>query len=321
LSRFYKHPHDDRSFLERLTDILSPGPDNKPELYQFLKQAHDRKIIDAEGLSMIEGVIQLNELTAGDIMIPQAKIDMLSSEYSVDEVISFAISKSHSRFPVYEGTFDNIIGMLLAKDLLPAYAQLTQQIQLHKTIKDQKEPNKEAAHVQHLQNMQTLQNLYRDFDWHAHLRPVLFIPESQPLNHLLRDFRLKKNHLALVVDEFSQIVGLITIEDVIEQITGEIEDEYDFDEGEAHIISTHRGKNKEWRINAVTDLDDFNAYFKTEFMHPHAETIGGFIIQAFGRMPHKNEHIVIEGWRFEILKSDARQIHILTLRQALPGLD
>jgi magnesium and cobalt transporter len=315
LSKFYKHPHDDRSFLERLVDILSPGPDNKPELYQFLKQAHDRKIIDAEGLAMMEGVIQLNELTAKDIMIPQGTIDMLSSEYSIDEVISFAISKAHSRFPVYEGTFDNIIGMLLAKDLLPAYAQLTQQIQQHKNLKDQKEMQKKTN------SLQSLQNLHRDFDWHAHLRPVLFIPESQPLNNLLRDFRLKKNHLALVVDEFSQIVGLITIEDVIEQITGEIEDEYDFDEGAAHIIATHRDKNQEWRVNAVTDLEYFNQFFKTDFKHPHAETIGGFIIQTFGRMPHKNEHIIIEGWRFEILKSDARQIHILRLRQALPGLE
>lgn len=300
MNRFYKHPRDDRSFLERLVDLLSPGPDNKPELYQFLKQAHDRQIIDSEGLLMIEGVMQLNELTAQDVMVPQAKIDMVSSEYTIDEVISYAISKSHSRFPVYEGTFDNIIGVLLAKDLLPAYAQITQQSQLHKNSLDKhKESNK-------------------DFDWQAYLRPALFIPESQPLNILLRDFRIKKNHMALVVNEFSQIVGLITIEDVIEQITGEIEDEHDFDEGEAHILAAHRGKDKEWRINALTELDAFNQHFKTTFDHEHAETIGGFILQAFGRMPHKGEHVIIDGWRFDVLKSDARQIHILRLRQALP---
>jgi len=273
-----RHPHDQRSLLDRLVDLISPGPDNKPEFLHILYQALQRRIIDAEGLAMIEGIMQISELTAQDIMIPRTNMDMLDISHSLAEILPKIIQTSHSRFPVYDTSRDQIMGVLLAKDLLGA----TQK---------------------------------KSFDWRQQLRPALFIPESKPLNILLREFRVKKNHLALVVDEFSQVVGMVTIEDVIEQITGDIEDEYDFDEDSAHIIPL---KNQEWRVNGLTTIDQFNAFFDTALHHDHVETVGGIVTQHFGRLPHKGEIAILDGWRFEVMKADDRQLHLLKVRRALP---
>jgi magnesium and cobalt transporter len=273
-----KHPHDQRNLFERIVDSLSPGPDNKPELFQLLQQACERNVIDADGLAMIEGVIQVSELKAEDIMVPKSRVDMVNSQDDLETVLKFVIEKTHSRFPVYDKHEDKVIGILLAKDLLAAYIQ-------------------------------------RNHDWQDYLRPAVFVPESKPLNVLLREFRIKRNHLALVVDEFSQISGLITIEDVIEQIVGDIEDEYDFDKDEEHITQMN---SQEWRVNALTTLQNFNTYFKSDLSDEYAETIGGFVTHYLGRLAHKSEVVLINDLRFEILKADARQVHEMKVRHALP---
>ncbi len=187
-----------RSLLERLTDLISPEPESRAELLEILQDAHARNLIDADSLSMIEGVFQVSDLCARDIMIPRAQMDAINIADAPAEFIPFVQQAAHSRFPVYEGSRDNIIGILLAKDLLRFYTD-------------------------------------EDFDVRDMLRPAVFIPESKRLNVLLRDFRVNRNHIAIVVDEYGGVAGLITIEDVLEQIVGDIEDEYDFDQEEDNI--------------------------------------------------------------------------------------
>ena len=193
-------PQEKRSLLERLTDFISPEPESRAELLEILQDAHERNLIDADSLSMIEGVFQVSELCARDIMVPRAQMDAINIADNPDEFIPYVLEKAHSRYPVYEGNRDNVIGVLLAKDLLRYYAE-------------------------------------EEFDVRGMLRPAVFIPESKRLNVLLHDFRVNRNHIAIVVDEYGGVAGLITIEDVLEQIVGDIEDEYDFDEEDGNIIA------------------------------------------------------------------------------------
>lgn len=210
-----------RSLLERLTDLISPEPESRAELLEILQDAHARNLIDADSLSMIEGVFQVSDLCARDIMIPRAQMDALNIADAPSEFIPFVQEAAHSRFPVYEGSRDNIIGILLAKDLLRFYTD-------------------------------------EDFDVRDMLRPAVFIPESKRLNVLLRDFRVNRNHIAIVVDEYGGVAGLITIEDVLEQIVGDIEDEYDIEEEEDNILATADGH---MRVRGLTEIEQFNEAF------------------------------------------------------------
>ncbi len=272
-----KYPHDKRNFFERFIELLSPGPDSKADFFEILQQAKERDIIDDDGVSMIEGVLQVSELCAGDVMIPRAQIDSVSFNDDLKTILPFVIEKAHSRFPVLDKDHDKIVGILLAKDLLRAHF-------------DSK------------------------FDWHAHLRPVVYIPKSKPLNVLLKEFRLKKNHIAIIVDEYSEVVGLLTIEDVIEQITGDIEDEHDYAEDDNNII---QGVDGDWRVKGITEIEQFNLHFNTSFSHNMIDTIAGLINGYFGRIPHKGEVALIDNVRFEVLRTDARQLHLLKVRKAL----
>src|SRR5579859_6376416 len=212
-------PQEKRSLLERLTDFISPEPDSRGELLEILQDAHERNLIDADSLSMIEGVFQVSELCARDIMIPRAQMDAINIADSPDAFIPYMLEKAHSRYPVYEGNRDNVIGVLLAKDLLRYYAQ-------------------------------------DEADVRGMLRPAVFIPESKRLNVLLHDFRVNRNHIAIVVDEYGGVAGVITIEDVLEQIVGDIEDEYDFDEEEDNILAVKDGeRGPRWRIKALTEIE------------------------------------------------------------------
>ncbi|EDT38612.1 HlyC/CorC family transporter [Burkholderia ambifaria] len=268
-------PQEKRSLLERLTDFISPEPESRTELLEILQDAHERNLIDADSLSMIEGVFQVSDLCARDIMVPRAQMDAINIADKPEDFIPFVLEKAHSRYPVYEENRDNVIGVLLAKDLLRFYAE-------------------------------------EEFDVRGMLRPAVFIPESKRLNVLLHDFRVNRNHLAIVVDEYGGVAGLITIEDVLEQIVGDIEDEYDFDEEAGNIISGPEGR---YRVRALTEIEQFNESFGTDFPDDEVDTIGGLITHHFGRVPHRGEKLQLGNLVFEIQRGDARQVHVLLVRR------
>ncbi|QEZ45644.1 HlyC/CorC family transporter [Cupriavidus oxalaticus] len=264
-----------RSLLERLSDLISPEPDTRAELLEVLQEAHERNLIDADSLSMIEGVFQVSELTAGDIMVPSAQMDLVNIADAPETFIPFMQQTAHSRFPVYEGSRDNIIGILLAKDLLRYYTDPA-------------------------------------FDLRETLRPAVFIPESKRLNILLREFRINRNHIAIVVDEYGGVAGLVTIEDVLEQIVGDIEDEFDLDEDQDNILPMPDGS---WRVHGLTEIAQFNEAFGTGFSDHDVDTVGGLLSNHVGHVPHRGEVITLPPIRFEVLRADARQVHLLQVRR------
>lgn len=272
-------PDPDKSLLERLADFLTPQPtspaERREELIETLREAQTDGLIDADALSMIEGVFQVGQLSARDILVPRAQIDWIDINLPLPEIIKNVIEAAHSRFPVFEGNRDNVIGTLLAKDLLR-----------HSSEKD-----------------------FQVRDW---LRPAVFIPESKRLSVLLRDFKDNRNHLAMVVDEYSSIAGIITIEDVLEQIVGDIEDEHDVDDEADNIISLDNG---DIRVKGITELEQFNEMLGTQFDLEDIDTVAGLVIQHLGRVPKIGERIEIDGIEFEIQRADPRQIHILLARQ------
>ena len=278
-------PDPNKSLLDRLAAFLSPLPtkpsERRQELIATLREAQTEGLIDADALSMIEGVFQVGQLCARDILVPRAQIDWIDINLSLDDLIKTVIEAAHSRFPVFEGSRDNVIGILLAKDLLR-----------HVTEKD-----------------------FQVRDW---LRPVVFIPESKRLSVLLRDFKDNRNHLAVVVDEYSSIAGIITIEDVLEQIVGDIEDEHDIDEEADNIISLDNG---DIRVKGITELEQLNAALGTEFAVEDIETVAGLVIQHLGRVPKIGELISMDSVEFEVLRADPRQVHILLARQIPKTVD
>lgn len=270
-------PH--RSLFERLTALIAPEPENRTELLEVLQDAHERNLIDADALAMIEGVFQVSELSARDIMVPRSQMDVIDITTPIEEWLPMVLETAHSRFPAVEGERDKVVGILLAKDLLRYYAE-------------------------------------ESFDVRAMLRAPLFIPESKRLNVLLSDFRAKHNHMAIVVDEYGGVAGLVTIEDVLEQIVGNIEDEYDFDEDDDNILAVKAGPDgPRWRVKALTELGQFNEEIGTGLASQDVDTIGGFVINHLARMPHKSEVVQIDNLRFEILRADARQIHVLLVEK------
>lgn len=275
-------PKPHRSLFERLSALISPEPENRAELLELLHDAHERNLIDADAMSMIEGVFQVSDLAARDIMIPRSQMDVVDIAKPIDEWMPMVLSTAHSRFPAVEGDRDKVIGILLAKDLLRYYAE-------------------------------------ESFDVRDMLRPAVFIPESKRLNVLLRDFRANRNHIAIVVDEYGGVAGLITIEDVLEQIVGDIEDEYDFDEEEDNLLSVKDGDNgPRWRVKALTEIEQFNETLGTQLASDDVDTIGGMVANHLGRMPRKGEKFDMQGLRFEVLRADARQVHVL-LVEKLPS--
>ena len=273
------HPKPHRSLFERLTALISPEPENRSELLEELHDAHERGLIDADALSMIEGVFQVSDLCARDIMIPRSQMDVVDIDRPIEEWMPMVLATAHSRFPAVEGDRDKVVGILLAKDLLRYYAE-------------------------------------DEFDLRDMLRPAVFIPESKRLNVLLRDFRANRNHIAIVVDEYGGVAGLITIEDVLEQIVGDIEDEYDFDEEEDNILPVKEGDaGPRWRVKALTEIEQFNEALGTSLANEDVDTIGGLVANHLGRMPRKGELFEIDHLRFEVLRADARQVHVLLVEK------
>ncbi|OGB20716.1 MAG: magnesium/cobalt efflux protein [Burkholderiales bacterium RIFCSPLOWO2_02_FULL_57_36] len=270
-------PH--RSLFERLTALISPEPENRAELLEVLHDAHDRNLIDADALSMIEGVFKVSDLSARDIMIPRAQMDVIDITKPVEEWMPRVLETAHSRFPAVEGDRDKVVGILLAKDFLRYYAG-------------------------------------ESFDVRGMLRPAIFIPESKRLNVLLRDFRSNRNHMAIVVDEYGGVAGILTIEDVLEQIVGDIEDEYDFDEEDDNILAVKQGTNEDrWRIKALTEIEQFNEVLGTRLSDEDVDTIGGLVANHLGRIPQKGEIFDIDRLRFEVLRADQRQVHALLVEK------
>jgi magnesium and cobalt transporter len=254
-------PADKRSFFERLVEFVSPGPDSKDELFRTLADAENRELIEPESRQMLEGVLRMADMTAGDAMIAAARMDLLDIDAPYDELLGIVIDTAHSRFPVYEGRRDNVIGILMAKDLL----------------KLQRAPEL---------NLRTL------------LRPAVFVPESKRLNELLREFRSNRNHLAIVIDEFGNIAGLITIEDVLEEIVGEIEDEFDELQRENGIYTLADGSH---RVAGDVAVGAVNHAFATQLAEDEFDTIGGLLAHEFGRVPRRGEAVDLGGLRFTVM--------------------
>lgn len=266
-----------KSFLDRLSLALLGEPTNRQELIGVLRDAQDRNLLDRDALDMVEGVLQVSEMQARDVMIPRAQMDVIDRDQSPEEALPMVIETAHSRFPVIDGDKDKVIGILLAKDLLRYFYN--------------KEQGKESR-----------------FDYDDYLRPAVFVPESKRLNVMLRDFRASRNHMAIVVDEYGGVAGLITIEDVLEQIVGEIEDEHDVDEAAVAIMRRNDGA---FIVKALTPLEDFDAYFHTRFRDEQVDTIGGLVMTTLGHLPKRGEKVRIGDLRFEVLRADSRRVHLL----------
>ncbi|MGB7650191.1 MAG: transporter associated domain-containing protein [Gallionella sp.] len=263
------------SLLERLSTLLLRAPEDREQLVQLLYGAYEKNLLDADALAMMEGVLQVSERQVREIMIPRAQMDVIDISQSPEKFIPFVIDTAHSRFPVIDGDKDHIIGILLAKDLLRYYAGET-------------------------------------FDVRDMLRPAVFVPEAKRLNVLLSDFRSKHNHIALVVDEYGGVSGMVTIEDVLEQIVGDISDEYDFDEDEDNIIVQDESH---WRVKADTEIEAFNEVMGTEFSDEECDTIGGLVLQAAGQLPKRDDQIVIGTLRFTVLRADSRRLYALLVER------
>lgn len=256
-------------WLERLSHFLLREPEDREQLIELLHSSFEKNLLDADALAMIEGVLQVSELQVRDVMIPRSQMDVIDITDPPEKFIPFVIETAHSRFPVIDDDKNHVIGILLAKDLLRYYAG-------------------------------------EEFEVRDMLRPAVFIPESKRLNVLLKDFRNNRNHIAIVVDEYGGVAGMLTIEDVLEQIVGDIEDEYDFDETEDNIIRDDQGR---YRVKALTEIADFNEALNTEFSDEEFSTIGGLVVNKFGHLPKRGEEISIDKLKFSVLRADSRRLH------------
>jgi magnesium and cobalt transporter len=268
-------PHPKPTLLERIGAILMREPEDRDQLVELLRSAYERNLIDADALGMIEGALQVSELQVRDIMVPRAQMDLVDLHEAPEQILPKVIESGHSRFPVYGDNKDDIVGVLLAKDLLRYF----------------------AGHEVSLREM---------------LRPAVFVPESKRLNVLLRDFRRNRNHMAIVVDEYGGVAGLLTIEDVLEQIVGEIEDEFDFDETEANILLDRNGM---YRVKAQTEIASFNETFGTHFSDEEYDTVGGLLLSRFGRLPKRGEEIELDNLKFRVQRADSRRLHSLLVEK------
>jgi len=260
------------NFFERLISRLSGEPDSAEDVVNLLRQAHEQEVFDADTLFRLEKVLDFAELEVRDAMITRSQMNVIKENDGIDRIVAYIIETSHSRFPVISGDKDEVLGILHAKDLLKFMA------------------NPEQFNLQNI------------------LRPAVFVPEGKSLNSLLKELREQRNHMAIVIDEYGGVSGLVTFEDIIEQIVGDIEDEFDEDESadNIHAVSAER-----WRINAVTEIEDVNAFFGTDYSDEEADTIGGLVIQELGRLPVRGEKAVVGPLQFTVARADKRRLHTL----------
>ena len=264
-----------RTWFARLTQALSGEPQSREELVEELRHAQANGLLSNDTLSMIEGAIQVAELTVADVMVPRAQTVFLPIDVQQSDILTVVIESGHSRFPVHDGDKDDILGILLAKDLLRCLAKGA------------------------------------PCDIRALLRPVAMIPESKRLNILLKEFRLSRSHMAIVVDEYGGVAGLVTIEDVLEQIVGDIDDEHDVDEGSKLIQAQADGR---FLVSALTPIADFNERFGTEFSDDEFDTVGGMVTSEMGHLPEAGEEAELGSFHFQVTKADARRVHQFAVR-------
>lgn len=260
---------DERSWLERLTHFLSGVPQSRTDLEGVLSLAADNEIIDQDAKTIMEGALSVSDMQVRDIMIPRAQMVVIKADIELNEAMPHIIDSGHSRYPVIDDNLDNVIGILLAKDLLPL-------------IIDQG----------------------GDFDLRALMRPAVVVPESKRLNVLLREFRQNRNHMAIVIDEYGGVAGLVTIEDVLEEIVGDIEDETDTAEGR----NIRKISDTDYFVQAQTPIEDFNDYFDVELSDEEYDTIGGLVVNAFGHVPSRNETTRFDGFEFKVVNADQRRL-------------
>ena len=263
------------SLSEKLAQAFLLEPKNREQLATLLRNAQKGGLLDGDALTMIEGVLEVAEMQVRDIMIPRPQMVVIQHDAAPEDFISLIIDSAHSRFPVIGDNRDEVTGILLAKDLLGYFA-----------------------------NKDTEKFNIRDI-----LRPAVFIPESKRLNVLLKEFRARRNHMAMVVDEYGGVAGLVTIEDVLEQIVGEIVDEHDFDDD--LFIVQH--KENRYTIKAITPIEDFNEYFSTDFSTDEFDTVGGLLMHEFGHLPKRGEVVNLNQFHFKILRADSRRIYLMQL--------
>lgn len=270
------HPAEElpsQSWVSKLSGLFHQAPKDRNELLTSLRIAGKKGMLDHEALSIIEGAVQVAEMQVREIMIPRSQMVCVEEDQEPKEFLPKVIESAHSRFPVIGDTKDEVIGILLAKDLLPLILQTGK------------------------------------FNIKNHLRQATFIPESKRLNVLLKEFRTNRNHMAIVIDEFGGVAGLVTIEDVLEQIVGDIEDETDVDEDS--YIKPIDDSEQTYIVKALTPIEDFNEQFATKFRDDEFDTIGGIVMQEFGHMPRRNESVEISGLRFDVINADGRRIRLL----------
>jgi magnesium and cobalt transporter len=271
----------ERSWLERLNHLLNRAPQTREQLMTILRNAEERDLLSPELLSMIERILMVSELQVRDVMVPKAQIVALNKDSTLESLLPIVIESGHSRFPVLDPTGKDVVGILLAKDLL-----------------------------QHLGGTDKSK---KPFSLVETMRPARFTSQSKRLDILLREFRTTRNHLVVVLDEYGHFAGLVTIEDVLEQIVGEIEDEYDIDEEDTSIKKLDETT---YIVKAATLIEEFNAYFASSFSEDEFDTIGGIVLQAFGHLPKRGEVIKLHNFRFKVLNCDHRRLYLLEVKVA-----
>ena len=274
-----------RGWIGKLSQLLQGEPQDREELLEVLRDAQQKELLDGDALAMIEGVMQVSEMQVRDIMIPRSQMVVVELNSTPEQTLPVVIASAHSRFPVVGESRDEVLGILLAKDLLPMFIQ---------------QGGDETAPRLNMRDL---------------LRPAVFIPESKRLNVLLKEFRASRNHMAIVVDEYGGVAGLVTIEDVLEQIVGEIEDEHDF-EDDLYILDH---KDDQHIVKAITPIEDFNEHFGTTLSDEEFDTVGGLVMNAFGHLPKKDETVELEGFLFKVIRADNRRVHLMQVNRVEAG--
>jgi magnesium and cobalt transporter len=264
-----------KSWIEKIGQLLTGEPQDLDDLLEILRDARENHLLDTDALSMIEGALQVSQLRVRDIMIPRVQMVVVPKDAELDTLFPLVTQFGHSRYPVIEEDRSKVVGILLVKDLF-AHSLENKQLKVEQIM-----------------------------------RPVILVPESKRLNVLLKELRTKGNHMAIVVDEYGQAAGLVTIEDVLEQIVGEIEDEHDEQDDEGYILQ--RNEN-EYMIKALTPIDEFDDYFNTHLTTDEYDTVGGFIVNEMEHMPKKGESLTVDNMRFEIVRADTRRVHLVKLK-------
>ncbi len=270
-----------RSFFQKITHMFQSEPQDRQDLVEVLRGAKDDELIKPDSLSMMEGVLQVAEMQVRDIMIPRSQMSVIHEDAQLNEILPMVIETKHSRYPVFGENRDDIEGIMLAKELLVYAAENS--INLSESEK-------------------------QVFDIKDILRPAVIVPESKKLDVLLKEFRMNRNHMAIVVDEYGGVSGLVTIEDVLEQIVGEIEDEFDIDEDEGNIKIHDNGV---FMVKAQTEIEDFNEELNADFSDEEFDTIGGLVVNQFGHMPDIDESITMGNFEFAVVNADERRVHLL----------